>query len=275
MLAFARKTYLYGAAEKLELKGQQTHRFRFMPYRGDWRKAKLPLRSSEFQRPLLTLHPVAERTALPQRASLVGIASNTTIATALFERKGRLFVRLWEWAGQADSVTLTFGDGKKSLRECSHALTQTGDLKASFTMRPWEVKTVELLGAAEPLKDANLSSRATSLVSVPAGWDLKNHFQTVAPAKSAGITPRQRRGDLLLQRVPRRFCEADAEALRDDEHRDAASQVAEVPQLRKLVGNWRKQLGGDEQERTRIPGIAQALYQGWDHRDRRRHLVRA
>ena len=70
---------------------------------------------------------------MPGKAGLVQLDSNTTVATALFERDGRLFVRLWEWAGQQDSVSLKFGDANSSLVECTHALQPTGALETSFT----------------------------------------------------------------------------------------------------------------------------------------------
>jgi len=202
VLAFAPRRYVYGKPEIQELKGLQTHRCRFMPYRGDWRKAKLPLRAREFQRPMILLRPGRDHTDAPRplagaalargrqaartpEVGLVRLDSNTTIATALFERNGRLYVRLWEWAGQADSVTLRFGDGKTPLMECSHALKQVGAIKPSFPMRAWEVKTVELVGKAEPLHGPGLCSEVRSLTGSPQGWRRRNRFRPAPPKRVA------------------------------------------------------------------------------------------
>ena len=185
VLAFAPKNYVYGKPDKQELKGRQTHRCRFMPYRGNWRKAKLALRAGEYQRPMLLLRPAGDRTALPGKAGLVRLDSNTTIATALFERSGRLYVRLWEWAGQDDSVTLRFGDGKTSLMECTHALRRVGAIEPSFTMRAWEVKTVELVGKAEPLQGAELCSEVRFLNRLPQAWGRRNRFKPAPPHRKA------------------------------------------------------------------------------------------
>ncbi|UCC98829.1 MAG: hypothetical protein JSW66_02835 [Phycisphaerales bacterium] len=185
VLAFAPKKYVYGKAEKLPLSGKQTHRYRFVPYMGDWRKAKLPLCADEFQRPMVTLQPGRERSALPQKAGLVRLDSNTTIATALFERGGRLFIRLWEWAGQEDSIGLKFGDEKSSLTECTHALKQIGNMNASFEMRPWEIKTIELVGKAKLLEEFGLCSTVKSLKAVPEGWQRRNLFTTEPPRKGS------------------------------------------------------------------------------------------
>ena len=146
------KKYVYGKADKLVLTGKQTHRCRFMPYRGDWRKARLPLAASEYQRPVFVEKSGGKRTTMPTKASLVSLDSNTTVATALFERKGRLFVRLWEWAGQEDAVSLKYGDAKSSLVACTHALEPTGDLESSFKMRPWGDQDHRANGQGETLR---------------------------------------------------------------------------------------------------------------------------
>jgi len=187
-LAFAPETYIYGKPDKQQLAGQQTHRYRFLPYMGDWRKAKLPLRASEYQRPIITVRPGKARTALPAKAGLVRIDSNTTLATALFERSGRVYMRLWEWAGQPDSVAITFGDKKSRIVECTHALKQVGAMEASFKMRPWEIKTVELVGKARPIRQSGSCSSVKKLKAEPEGWRLKSQFS--APLKAKGRTSR-------------------------------------------------------------------------------------
>ena len=182
VLSFAPKKYVYGRG-KQALKGKETHRNRFMPFTGDWRKAKIGLLASEYQRPLLAGHSDTKPAELPEKGSFLQIDSNTTTATALFERGGRLYVRLWEWTGQKDKVSLHFGNASASLIECTHSLKEIGKLAPAFNMRPWEIKTVELVGSSTILKDSNRCSRAQSLNSEPEGWSRKNYFVSALPKR--------------------------------------------------------------------------------------------
>ncbi len=181
VLGYAPRKFVYGSEEKLRLSGKHVHSSRFVPYAGDWRCAKLPLRSAEFGRPVMSVQAAAAAKATAAKGSLVQIDSNSTVATALFERGGRVFIRLWEWAGQEDRVTLSFGDAGANLIECNHRLAQQGKLAGAFTLRPWEVKTIELAGKAKLLDERNGCSAARRFASVPQGWANPNLFESNGP----------------------------------------------------------------------------------------------
>ena len=101
----------------------------------------------------------------------------------MFERGGRVFVRLWEWAGQEDTVSLQFGDPNGSLNDCTHGLKEIGKLASSFKMRAWEVKTIELVGTPKITEDRNGCSTVQSLCPEPEGWSRKNYFVSALPKR--------------------------------------------------------------------------------------------
>jgi hypothetical protein len=184
VMAFSPKKYVYGRGKQL-LKGKETYSNRFMPYTGDWRKSKLSLRASEYKRPMLSVKGDERPLQVPVKGSLLQIHSNTTTATALFERGGNIYVRLWEWSGQKDNVTLQFGDDNASLVDCTHSLKEIGKIASTFAMRPWEIKTIRLDGSLKILDDTNSCSKAGSLNSEPEDWSRKNYFVSALPAKAA------------------------------------------------------------------------------------------
>jgi len=200
VLAFAPKKYVYDNdgkfQEKLILKGKQTHHYQFVPYLSDWRKSRLPMLTNEFQHPVLVGQTDKKRSELPEKGSFLQIGSNTTMATALFERGGNLYVRLWEWAGQKDTVSLQFGDTDSSLLECTHDLKKIGKLDKSFSMHPWEIKTIQLLGSPKIIKDTNRCSRAQTFISEPEGWAQKNYFVNTNPPSA--VSPGKATNDGLI-----------------------------------------------------------------------------
>lgn len=188
VLSFGPKKYVYGRG-KQAMKGKETHRYRFMPFIGDWRKMKLNIVAGEYQRELLIGQSETKRSAFPEKGSFLQIGSNSTMATALFERKDKLYVRLWEWAGQKDQVTLQFGDDGSSLTDSTHALTEIGKLASSFSMRPWEIKTVQLIGSFKIHNDRNSCSKMETLNKEPEGWSRPNYFVSNLPKKKADQSP--------------------------------------------------------------------------------------
>ncbi|HZL10355.1 MAG TPA: hypothetical protein VFC65_10185 [Prolixibacteraceae bacterium] len=188
VLSFGPKKYVYGRG-KQAMKGKETHRYRFMPFNGDWRKMKLNLIAGEYQRELLSGQSGRKRSAFPGKGSFLQISSNTTMATALFEHGGQLYVRLWEWAGQKDQVTLQFGDAGSSLNECTHGLKRVEKLTPSFSMRPWEIKTVQLVGSSQIQKDQNSCCKVETLNREPEGWSRSNYFVTNLPKNKADQSP--------------------------------------------------------------------------------------
>lgn len=184
VVTYSPTRFVYGRGKQL-LKGKESHSNRFMPFTGDWRNAKVSVLTSEYKRPLIDGKSDKNQPELPAKGSFLQIASNTTTATSLFERGGKFYVRLWEWAGQKDTVTLQFGDENSSFIDSTHGLKEIGKLDRSFDMRPWEVKTVELVGTPIIMGDINKCSTAEILNNEPEGWSRKNYFEIEVPKKSS------------------------------------------------------------------------------------------
>lgn len=177
VLAFAPGRYVYDGHSKTVLSGKQTHKYRFIPYKGDWRNIKLPLVAFEFQRSCISKNTSVKSADLPPKAGFIGIESNSTIASAMFERNGRLFLRLFEWSGQEDEVSVSFGKNDVPFVECEHSLIGVKEISRSFKMQPWEIKTIELKGDFRLLTEGYECSKAAKFQSMPSGWSNKSLFE--------------------------------------------------------------------------------------------------
>lgn len=188
VLAFSPHDYIYGRPQQLLLKGKHVHNYRFMPYAGDWRDAELTLKSNEFNRPLFSTDAgIAADSAEIEATSLLRVKANTTIATALFEREGKIYLRIAEWAGQADTVELTFGGEDTVYTECRHNLEAVGVIGKSFSMRPWEIKTILIEGKAAPVQGID-TLQTKIFEAMPSGWELKSQFECDGSCASPAIT---------------------------------------------------------------------------------------
>lgn len=188
VLCFSPHDYIYGKAEKITSQGKHTHRYRFLPYEGDWRQAGAPDQADLFNRPLLSARE-GGKTTVPAGA-LIGLSANSTHATALFERDGKIYLRLAEWAGQEDEVSLQYGDGSAAFTEVTHGLKPIAPMESAFRMKPWEIKTICLEGNAALLQPEETPKKRT-FGGLPAGWERPSQFAcpTVAakPRRKSGI----------------------------------------------------------------------------------------
>lgn len=190
-LAFAPNDYIYGQEFQIRIKGKHVHHYRFVPYLGDWRKADLTEASASFNRPLFDSETGLHASEV-SAASLVKLRSNTVTASALFERDGKIYIRLVEWAGQEDSIELLYGDEDTVFTETTHSLVPVKQLERHFTMRPWEVKTVCMEGHAVPLSVEEYAPVHSE--GIPAGWERQNHFEQ----KLENIFPPEKDGCLYF-----------------------------------------------------------------------------
>lgn len=191
VLGFSPNDYIYGRPNQIKIRGKHVHHFRFVPYGGDWRKAGLTQQSNEFNREMFAAK--AGRGDLDiTAASLIKVHANSTIATALFEREGDVYVRLVEWAGQKDNVELAYGGKDSVFTDCTHALEPIEKLDKCFGMRPWEIKTIRIEGKAAALEPDCCDE--IKLTDLPSGWDLKNLFE----CKAEKINPPAKDGNLYF-----------------------------------------------------------------------------
>ena len=189
VLCFSPHDYIYGDGEKIKARGKHTHSYRFVPYARDWRAADVPDRADLFNRPLITAGKGSIGKGL---GALLKLKANSTRATALFERDGKYYLRLAEWAGQEDEVTLEFGDKHTVFTEVTHGLEPIGEMKPVFRMRPWEIRVVRIEGKAKLLDPEQPAERAFG--GIPAGWERPSQF--VCPTVKA--QPRRKSGILYF-----------------------------------------------------------------------------
>lgn len=188
VLSFSPHDYIYGRPQQLLLTGKHVHHYRFLPYAGDWRIAELTQRSHEFNRPIFATDTgIDDGTNTIEATSLLRIKANSTIATALFEREGKIYLRIAEWAGQADEVELTFGGEDTVYTECKHNLEAVSVIGKAFKMRPWEIKTILIQGKAEPVQGPE-TLQAKVFADTPSGWELKSQFECDGSCGASPIT---------------------------------------------------------------------------------------
>ena len=102
ILAAGTESFWYGPyflSEKIRF------RYAVLPHQGDWAAARAPLRAAEFNTPIRAV-TVPGNLPDPTRRSLLNISEETVMATALVQRGGRTFLRLWNSSPQEVSATV-------------------------------------------------------------------------------------------------------------------------------------------------------------------------
>ena len=143
-----------------EARGMQRLRYSIYPHAGDWRRAQVHRRASEYQEPLLcTVGRRGRRaagTALPVANSLVQVRPDSVVMTGLYREGDRVVARIYESHGERCQAELVFPfaiaaaaetdfygeplDGGKAVNVAAQRL--------SFAMDPWEVVTLFIRPAA-------------------------------------------------------------------------------------------------------------------------------
>ena len=175
VLCFSPRDYIYGPKDKITANGKHTHHYRFVPYRGDFRSAELTYKTDIFNRAAFSSDCI-ESVKNDISASLIRIKSNSVKSTALFEREGKIYLRIAEWAGQEDDISIIYGDESAKVTEVTHALKPIKEIGKNFRMRPWEIKTLLIEGRAVPITEEETAARRT-FCGLPSGWELRSQFE--------------------------------------------------------------------------------------------------
>ena len=143
-----------------EAKGLQRLRYSIYPHAGDWRRAQVQRRASEYQEPLLcTVGKRGRRaagTALPATDSLVQVRPDSVVMTGLYREGERVVARIYESHGARCQAELVFPFAIAAAAECDFygepldegkAMTVSAQ-RLSFAMDPWEVVTLFIRPAA-------------------------------------------------------------------------------------------------------------------------------
>lgn len=144
-----------------EAKGLQRLRYSIYPHAGDWRRAQVHRRASEYQEPLLCSVGKGGRraagTALPAADSLVQVGPDSVVMTGLYREGERVVARIYESHGARCQAELVFPFAIAAAVEADFYGEPLDEGKAvtvsaqrlSFAMDPWEVVTLFIRPAAE------------------------------------------------------------------------------------------------------------------------------
>ena len=137
-----------------EARGMQRLRYSIYPHAGDWRRAQVHRRASEYQEPLLcTVGRRGRRaagTALPVANSLVQVRPDSVVMTGLYREGDRVVARIYESHGERCQAELVFPFAIAAAAETDFygkrldggtAVSVTAE-RLSFSMDPWEVVTL-------------------------------------------------------------------------------------------------------------------------------------
>ena len=121
-----------------------------------WECALLPvgsrleaLRSAlDYQLPCLGVFVTPHAGKLPPEGSFLSVEPEEALLSAMFVRRGKVYVRLWN--ASANSIEASVGSGGPlSLRHCSLSLVDEAPVNGAVPLRPWGVQTLRLAGAGE------------------------------------------------------------------------------------------------------------------------------
>jgi len=122
---------------------------------GVWECALLPFASRleamraalDYQLPCLGVFVTPHAGRIPSEGSFLSVAPPEALLSALFVRKGSVYMRLWNASTGSVDVRIESG-GSLSLQRCSLDLVDDSATGAPV-MRPWGVQTLRLKGTAE------------------------------------------------------------------------------------------------------------------------------
>ena len=158
-----------------EAKGLQRLRYSIYPHAGDWRRAQVHRRASEYQEPLLrTVGKRGRRavgTALPAADSLLQVRPDNVVMTGLYREGDRVVARLYESHGKRCQAELVLPFAIAAAAETDFygerldggtAVSVTAE-RLSFSMEPWEVVTLFIRPAPDAATCRDPRRRATHL----------------------------------------------------------------------------------------------------------------
>ena len=137
-----------------EAKGLQRLRYSIYPHAGDWRRAQVHRRASEYQEPLFCIVDKRGRRApgptLPATDSLIQVRPDSVVMTGLYREGDRVVARLYESHGERCQAELVFPFAIAAAAETDFYGERLDGGKAvsvsaqrlSFAIAPWEVVTL-------------------------------------------------------------------------------------------------------------------------------------
>jgi alpha-mannosidase len=139
-LAYA-SHYIWGTRM---LSGDFEYELALYPFAGPWAAADLPRHALEYNFPCAGLAAPPSRGDLGATFQPIRVESKDALVSALYEREGKTYVRLYESRGAAAPAMLRYTQGRARVTQIDLAEHEAGDLPDAFSLRPWEIKTIRV-----------------------------------------------------------------------------------------------------------------------------------
>jgi len=88
------------------LNGNYTYEYALYPHIGDWKTGDVHREANNYNFKALTYVGDPSKGTLPQRLSLLESSVKNVLVSAVYTKKGKLYVRMYEYIGESASVNL-------------------------------------------------------------------------------------------------------------------------------------------------------------------------
>jgi alpha-mannosidase len=144
-LAYA-SYYIWGTRM---LSGDFEYEFALYPFTGPWTVADLHRHAVEYNFPPVGLAAPAANGNLTATFRPVTVSSSDALVSALYNRRGKTVVRVYEYRGTDGRVTLACADRRSRVTEVDLAGHDGGAGTNTFPIKPWEIKTLKVEHSVE------------------------------------------------------------------------------------------------------------------------------
>ena len=125
------------------LRGSYQFELAFLPFRGDWREARLHKNAMEYNFPALRVTVDGLEDSYGESRSPLEYDEDKVCLTSLFRDRGTLYARFFEHEGAGKRLTLTWNGRAVDLVETDLQLRELAPIGNTLHFAPWEVKTVQ------------------------------------------------------------------------------------------------------------------------------------
>jgi alpha-mannosidase len=132
------------------LNGDFIYEFAIYPFSEDRRQADLHRRALEYNFPCAGVCTAPGDGRLGSELRLLEAASSDVVVSALYNKGGKSYVRMYEYRGRNGRASLDYLRGRARLTEVDLAGREGEVLSGPLTFRPWQIRTVRI----EPSKQS-------------------------------------------------------------------------------------------------------------------------
>lgn len=140
-LAFA-MYYIWGTRM---LNGEFSYDFAVYPFVNDWPEADLHRRALEYNYPLAGVCTAPGDAEFGSTLQLLEASSPNVLVSALLNKNGQTYLRMFEHCGRNSSVPLRYLAGPAELVEVDLADRGKSTLSSPISFRPWQIRTIKIV----------------------------------------------------------------------------------------------------------------------------------